>query len=55
VLTKVGHTAEQPPPRKETVRAQTMQTVIMIVVGRLGQHVYVYKDDWEPTYHVALR
>src|SRR5229473_5543629 len=34
-------------------QGRTMQTVIMIVVGRLGLHVYVYKDDCEPTYHVT--
>lgn len=46
VLTKVGHAAEQPPPRKETVRAgQTMDTVIVIIVGRLGLHVYVSKEE----------
>lgn len=45
VLTKVGHAAEQPPPRKETVRAgQTMEIVIVDIVGRLGLHVYVSKE-----------
>lgn len=45
MLTKVGHAAEQPPPRKETVRTgQTMDTVTVVLVGRLGPHVYVSKD-----------
>ncbi len=51
VLTKVGHAAEQPPPRKET--GQITKTVTVVVVGRLGLHVYVYREC-EAIYHVAL-
>jgi hypothetical protein len=40
VLTKVGHAAEEPPRRKETVRQWT-ETVIVVAAGRLGLHVYV--------------
>lgn len=46
VLTKVGHAAEQPPPSKETVRAgQTIEIVVVVIVGRLGLHVYVSKEE----------
>ena len=47
VLTKVGHAAEQPPPRR-----QWAGKVIVVAAGRLGLHVYnvyVCKND-----HVAL-
>ena len=35
VLTKVGHAAEQPPPRR-----QWAETVVVVAVGCLGLHVY---------------
>jgi hypothetical protein len=35
VLTKVDHAAEQPRPSR-----QWAETVIVVVVGRLGLHVY---------------
>ena len=43
VLTRLGHAAEQPPPRKDTVKSrQRMMVVVMTVVGGLGLHVEVY-------------
>lgn len=43
VLTRLGHAAEQPPPRKDTVKSrQRMMMMVMTVVGGLGLHVEVY-------------
>ena len=43
VLTRLGHAAEQPPPRKDRVKSrQRMMMVVMTVVGGLGLHVEVY-------------
>ena len=43
VLTRLGHAAEQPPPRKDTIKSeQRMTTMVMSVVGGLDLHVEVY-------------
>jgi hypothetical protein len=44
----LGHAAEEPPPRKESVRARRrMTTMVEIVVGGLGLHVDVYRVQTE--------